>query len=109
MNRAASVSVGEHRSRGTGAGAGLTPLSQQWMKKGGLPVLVGFAVVLATLLLQLVGLPVLDRIGLLLFDSYQRAAPRAYEDAPVRVVDIDNETIRRLGQWPWPRTDVARL
>jgi adenylate cyclase len=25
------------------------------------------------------------------------------------VVDIDDETIARLGQWPWPRTDVARL
>lgn len=87
----------------------LTPLSQQWTKQGGLPVLAGFAVVLGVFLLQLAGLPVLDRIGLLLFDAYQRAAPRPYEEAPVRIVDIDNETIRRLGQWPWPRTDVARL
>ncbi len=53
--------------------------------------------------------PALDRIGLLVFDSYQRAAPRPYEAAPVRVVDIDDETIRRFGQWPWPRTDIARL
>lgn len=74
-----------------------------------MPVLAGFVVVLATVLLQLAGLPVLDRIGLLLFDAYQRSAPRDYEDAPVRIVDIDDETIRRLGQWPWPRTDVARL
>jgi adenylate cyclase len=60
-------------------------------------------------LLQFAQLPVLDRIGLLLFDSYQRAAPRPYQDAAVRVVDIDEESIRRLGQWPWPRTDIARL
>ncbi|MFM5895421.1 MAG: CHASE2 domain-containing protein, partial [Novosphingobium sp.] len=53
--------------------------------------------------------PALDRVGLLLFDSYQRAAPRVYEDAPVKVVDIDDESIRRLGQWPWPRSDIARL
>jgi adenylate cyclase len=45
----------------------------------------------------------------LIFDAYQRAAPRPYEDAPVRVVDIDDATLAKLGQWPWPRTDMARL
>ncbi|HYE45318.1 MAG TPA: adenylate/guanylate cyclase domain-containing protein [Caulobacter sp.] len=51
----------------------------------------------------------LSALGNLVFDSYQRIWPRPYEEAPVRVVDIDDETIRRLGQWPWPRTDTARL
>ena len=45
----------------------------------------------------------------LVFDSYQRLSPRAWRDAGVRVVDIDEESIRRLGQWPWPRTDLAAL
>jgi adenylate cyclase len=79
------------------------------MRSSAGPVLAGLAAVILVALLQLVHVPALDRIGLLLFDSYHRAAPRAYEDAPVRVVDIDEETIRRLGQWPWPRTDIARL
>ena len=61
------------------------------------------------LALHVAELPVLRQLGNLLFDTYQRAAPRAYEAAPVKVVDIDDETLRRLGQWPWPRTDVARL
>lgn len=60
-------------------------------------------------LLQLVHPPMIERASLLLFDAYQRAAPRAYQDAPVRVIDIDDESIRRLGQWPWPRTEIARL
>ena len=51
----------------------------------------------------------LATLGNLVFDSYQRLYPRPYEDAGVKVVDIDDETIRRLGQWPWPRTDTARL
>ena len=72
-------------------------------------MLAGLATVLAVGALQLAGLPLFDRLGLMLFDTYQQAAPRAYQDAPVRVVDIDEETIRRLGQWPWPRTDIARL
>ena len=45
----------------------------------------------------------------LVFDSYQRLSPRPYQDANVRVVDIDDESLRRLGQWPWPRTDLAAL
>ena len=73
----------------------------------------GLAAVLAVAALSAFPVPILstalDSITLLVFDSYQRAAPRPYEDAAVRVVDIDDETIRRYGQWPWPRTDMARL
>ncbi len=76
--------------------------------KGG-AVLPALGALLIVALLQLVGVPQLERLGLLLFDGYQRAVPRPYEDAPVRIVDIDDESIRRLGQWPWPRTDIADL
>lgn len=61
------------------------------------------------LILHIFQPPVVGQVSNLVFDSYQRAYPRPYQDAAVRVVDIDDETIRRLGQWPWPRTDVARL
>lgn len=37
------------------------------------------------------------------FDAYQRLRPRPYEPLPVRIVDIDDESLSRLGQWPWPR------
>lgn len=43
------------------------------------------------------------------FDSYQRLKPRDYQAGPVRIVDIDDESLERLGQWPWPRTRVADL
>jgi len=43
------------------------------------------------------------------FDSYQRWRPREYQASPVRFVDVDDETLDRLGQWPWPRTRVADL
>ncbi|MEO7504195.1 MAG: adenylate/guanylate cyclase domain-containing protein [Sphingomicrobium sp.] len=75
--------------------------------------LPGIAAILLVALLSVVPLPIIgpamERAGLLTFDAYQRMAPRRYEEAPVRVVDIDEETIRRFGQWPWPRTDIARL
>lgn len=45
-----------------------------------------------------------------LFDLYQRAAPRPYDpDLPVRIVDVDEASLARIGQWPWPRATVAQL
>ncbi len=43
------------------------------------------------------------------FDQYQRWHPRPYQSAPVRIIDVDEESLKRLGQWPWPRTRVAEL
>lgn len=46
----------------------------------------------------------------LVFDTYQRLAPRPYDPtAPVRVIDIDEESLARIGQWPWPRETLAQL
>jgi adenylate cyclase len=73
------------------------------------PVLAGLAAMAAVALLQLASFPLLERVGLQVFDAFERAAPRPYRDAPVRVVDIDEDSIARLGQWPWPRTELARL
>lgn len=44
-----------------------------------------------------------------LFDQYQRWYPRDYTDVPVRIIDIDEESLKRIGQWPWPRTRIAEL
>jgi adenylate cyclase len=45
-----------------------------------------------------------------LFDLFQRLSPRPYDpQAPVRVVDIDDESLDRIGQWPWPRDVLALL
>ena len=43
------------------------------------------------------------------FDQFQRWHPRPYGDPPVRIVDLDDESLRRVGQWPWSRDQVARL
>ena len=71
--------------------------------------LPGLVVTLAVLIVHFWQPAVLTTLGNVVFDSYQRMWPRPYEDAGVRVVDIDDETIRRLGQWPWPRTQTADL
>lgn len=51
-----------------------------------------------------------EQARLSVFDTYQRLKPRVYDPAsPVRIVDIDDESLERLGQWPWPRTLLAGL
>lgn len=72
--------------------------------------IVPWAVLLLALLIQ-----ANDFGGLLeaqrnkVFDYYQNASPRTYVDTSVRFVDIDEESLKRIGQWPWPRTTLAKL
>ena len=35
--------------------------------------------------------------------------PRTAAATPVRIVDIDEASLRKVGQWPWPRTTISRL
>ena len=51
----------------------------------------------------------LEDLRLKTFDVYQQLHAREYRPVPVRVVDLDDESLARLGQWPWPRTRVASL
>jgi adenylate cyclase len=44
------------------------------------------------------------------FDGLQRVWPRQVNTSlPVRIVDIDEASLAKLGQWPWPRTLLAQL
>jgi len=43
------------------------------------------------------------------FDAYQRAFPRERTGDPVVVVEIDERSLREIGQWPWPRARLAQL
>src|SRR4051812_50055582 len=44
------------------------------------------------------------------FDIFQRWSPRVYDpESPVRVVAVDDESLQRLGQWPWPRAQLPAL
>ncbi|MFA6265453.1 MAG: adenylate/guanylate cyclase domain-containing protein [Pseudolabrys sp.] len=43
------------------------------------------------------------------FDFYQRVKPREAVLRPAVIVDIDEASLKTLGQWPWPRTLLADL
>lgn len=44
-----------------------------------------------------------------LFDSYQRAFPRQRQAQSVAIVGIDEDSLKIVGQWPWPRNKLAEL
>ena len=44
------------------------------------------------------------------FDSFQQAMPRERDaDLPIVIVDVDEASLARLGQWPWPRALLGEL
>ena len=52
---------------------------------------------------------IIERQRRSVFDYYQRLEPRPCQNAPVRIVDIDDASLARVGQWPWPRSAIAAM
>ena len=71
--------------------------------------LLPFAILLAFLPL-LDPMNIFSDLRLRSFDTFQQMYPREkMQDDPVVLVDIDDESLSRYGQWPWPRNLVAEL
>lgn len=72
--------------------------------------LFAFALVLLGCFVRIIDPYPVRTARLIYFDVLQRISPRDYNpDLPVRVVDIDEESLRNWGQWPWPRTLLAQM
>ncbi|MFS8047580.1 CHASE2 domain-containing protein [Rhizobium sp. BR 314] len=72
-------------------------------------VVIGLAIVTALAILRASDPELLRLARDLTFDQYQRLVPRTFESQPVRVIDIDEASLREFGQWPWPRNRIAAL
>ena len=79
------------------------------INKFGKKALIPFAIFIAFI-------PLMNPLGMFSdlrlksFDTFQNLFPRsAIEGDPVVVIDIDDQSLNTYGQWPWPRTLVARL
>src|SRR3979409_2757475 len=74
-----------------------------YARLGGLALLVGLAA------LRIADLPAIEELRVRTFDTFQRIDPRVKTARPVAIVDIDEKSLAKLGQWPWPRTRIADL
>src|SRR5262245_11124035 len=68
-----------------------------------LALLVGFAA------LRIADPAPVEELRVRTFDFFQRIEPRDKAARPVTIVDIDDKSLEKLGQWPWPRTRIAEL
>lgn len=70
--------------------------------------LVGL-LLMALLGLRFVDPAVVEKLRFLQFDLFQQMTPRDSTAVPLVIVDIDEDSLRKVGQWPWPRTILATL
>jgi adenylate cyclase len=68
-----------------------------------LALLIGFAA------LRILDPAPVEEMRVRTFDFFQRLDPRQKTARPVTIVDIDDKSLEKLGQWPWPRTRIADL
>ena len=55
-------------------------------------------------------LNIFNDLRLFAFDTLQQISPRdKLEDDPVVIIDIDDQSLNNLGQWPWSRDLLSRL
>lgn len=54
-------------------------------------------------------IPYQDVLRTTSFDLYQILIPRERVSAPVVIVEIDEPSLKKYGQWPWPRSLLADL
>ena len=73
------------------------------------PLLFGLSGLLLMISAQTLAPQAFERLRNAGFDTYQRLFPWNATDETVIVVDIDDESLKRHGQWPWPRNMMARI
>ncbi len=72
--------------------------------------IIAMFVIFAAISLRFSDFGVIERSRMAVFDSYNRMKPRAANiNSPVVIVDIDEKSLAELGQFPWPRTIIAKL
>ncbi len=67
------------------------------------------ALIVAALALRIIDPGIITELRVRSFDLIERVWPRADDSARVAVVDIDERSLAKYGQWPWPRHLVAEL
>lgn len=71
--------------------------------------LKGAALLLLLALLAALQTPLHERLRAAGFDAFQQLTPRPVRSLSVTVVEIDHKSLLARGQWPWPRTLLAKL
>ena len=81
-----------------------------WRKQLGAGRVVGLLAMILLLVARAADPVVLEEVRERTFDFFQNLKPREVPpERPVTIVDLDEDSLKEIGQWPWPRTIIARL
>jgi adenylate cyclase len=73
-------------------------------------IVIPLALLLAALSLRVNDPLPVQQLRNIVFDNYQRFNPRPYDPTvPIRIGDIDEKSLEKFGQWPWSRSQMARI
>src|SRR5471032_258362 len=88
----------------------LRALRRWFGRKFGYARLVCLALLIGFAALRIADPAPIEELRVRTFDTFQRIDPRAkLAKSPVTIVDIDEASLAKLGQWPWPRTRIADM
>src|ERR1700761_6276055 len=83
---------------------------RRWFaRKFGYARLICLALLIALAALRVVDPGLVQELRVRVFDNFQRLEPRVKTARPVTIIDIDEKSLEKLGQWPWPRTRIADI
>lgn len=83
-------------------------LLRRWFaRKVGYARLVCLALLVGVAALRIADFAPIEELRVRTFDTFQRFDPRVKTVRPVTIVDIDEKSLAKLGQFPWPRTRIA--
>lgn len=79
-------------------------------KRGWAALVFGLIVIIALTLLRAADPYPVQMARETSFDALQQLRPReAPPGLPIRIIDIDENSLAAIGQWPWPRNTMAEL
>src|ERR1700675_4408811 len=84
-------------------------LRRWFARRFGYARLVCLALLIGLAALRIADPAPIEELRVRTFDTFQRIDPRVKTVRPVTIVDIDEKSLAKLGQWPWPRTRIADL
>jgi adenylate cyclase len=87
----------------------LRALRRWFARRFGYARLVCLALLIGLAALRIADPAAIEELRVRTFDAFQAIEPRKKTARPVTIVDIDEKSLAKLGQWPWPRTRIADL
>src|SRR5712672_327065 len=82
---------------------------RRFARRFGYARLVCLALLIALAAFRIADPAPVEELRVRTFDTFQLIDPRVKTARPVTIIDIDEKSLAKLGQWPWPRTRIADL